>query len=84
MELEKFRIENMDKFQIEHEIASWERFITRQQDAKDRMVSQNSGVRSSSISADLAAFDISIHKANERIAALDAKLREKLEALGDE
>ena len=80
MDIEKFRIKNMDKFQIQHDIASWERFITRQQNAKDRMVSQNSGVRSGSISADLAAFDISIYRANERIAAL----QEKLEALGDE
>lgn len=80
MDIEKFRIKNMDKFQIQHDIASWERFITRQQDAKDRMVSQNSGVRSGSISGDLAMFDISISNANERIAAL----QEKLEALGDE
>ena len=80
MDIEKFRIKNGDKFQIQHDIASWERFITRQQDAKDRMVSQNSGVRSGSISGDLAMFDISISNANERIAAL----QEKLEALGDE
>ena len=80
MDIEKFRIENMDKFQIQHDIAGWERFITRQQNAKDRMVSQEVGVRSKNISADLAAFDISIHRANERIAELQAKL----EALGDE
>lgn len=80
MDIEKFRIKNMDKFQIQHDIASWERFITRQQNAKDRMASQNSGVRSDSISGDLAMFDISISNANERIAAL----QEKLEALGDE
>lgn len=80
MDIEKFRIENMDKFQIQHDIASWERFITRQQNAKDRMASQNSGVRSGSISGDLAMFDISISNANERIAVL----QEKLEALGDE
>jgi len=80
MDIEKFRIDSIEKMQIQHDIASWERFIIRQQNAMDRMRSQNSGVRSGDISTDLAMFQISINNANERIAALQAKL----EALGDE
>ena len=45
----------------------------------DRMRNLETGVRSGTVSADLAAFQISINNANERIAALQAKL----EALGD-
>ena len=80
MDIEKFRIDSIEKTQIQHDIAGWERFIIRQQNAMDRMRSLEVGVRSSTVSADLAAFQISISNANERIAALQAKL----EALGDE
>jgi len=80
MDIEKFRIDSIEKTQIQHDIAGWERFIIRQQNAMDRMRSQNSGVRSGSISGDLAMFQISINNANERITALQTKL----EALGDE
>jgi hypothetical protein len=80
MDIEKFRIDSIEKTQIQHDIAGWERFIIRQQNAMDRMRSQNSGVRSGSISTDLAMFQISINNAENRIAALQAKL----EALGDE
>ena len=66
--------------ELTHEIASEERFITKQREKMDLMRSQNSGVRSGDISTDLAMFQISINNANERIAALQAKL----EALGDE
>ena len=80
MDIEKFRIDSIKKTQIQHDIAGWERFIIRQKNAMDRMRSLESGVRSSNVSSDLAAFQISISNANERIAALQAKL----EDLGDE
>jgi len=80
MDIEKFRIDSIEKMQIQHKIASEERFITKQREKMDRMRSLEAGVRSGDISTDLAMFQISINNANERIAALQAKL----EALGDE
>jgi len=80
MDIEKFRIDSIEKMQIQHDIASWERFITKQREKMDSMRSLESGVRSGDISTDLAMFQVSINNANERIAALQAKL----EALGDE
>jgi len=66
--------------ELKSDIASEERFITKQREKMDRMRSLETGVRSSDISTDLAMFQISINNANERIAALQAKL----EALGNE
>jgi len=80
MDIEKSRIDSIEKMQIQHKIASEERFITKQREKMDRMRSLETGVRSGDISTDLAMFQISINNANERIAALQAKL----EALGDE
>jgi len=80
MDIEKFRIDSIKKTQIQHDIAGWERFITKQREKMDRMRSLETGVRSGDISTDLAMFQISINNANERIAALQAKL----EALGNE
>ena len=80
MDIEKFRIDSIDKMQIQHKIASEERFITKQREKMDRMRSLEVGVRSGDISTDLAMFQISINNAKNRIAALQAKL----EALGDE
>jgi len=71
-------VNNIDE--LKHQIASEERFITKQREKMDRMRSLEAGVRSSNISTDLAMFEISINNANERIAALQAKM----EALGDE
>ena len=62
--------------ELTHEIASEERFITKQQAKMDRMRSQNSGVRSDSISTDLAMFEISISNAEDRIAEHKKKIRE--------
>ena len=62
--------------ELRHEIASEERFITKQQAKMDRMRSQNSGVRSDSISTDLAMFEISISNAEDRIAEHKKKIRE--------
>ena len=66
--------------QLKSDIASEERFITKQREKMDRMRRLETGVRSGDISTDLAMFQISINNANERIAALQTKL----EALGDE
>ena len=60
----------MTKDELEYQIATEQAFIKKQRAAQDRMRTQNSGVRSSSISADLAAFDMSVWKAEERIKAL--------------
>lgn len=80
MDIEKFRIGSIKKTQIQHDIASWERFITKQRAKMDRMRSLEAGVRSGDISTDLAMFQISINNAENRITTLQAKL----EALGDE
>ena len=64
------------KDELQFEIASEERFITKQRDKMDRMRSQNSGFRSGSISTDLAMFEISISNAEDRIAEHEKKIRE--------
>ena len=61
---------------IMHQIASEERFITRQQEKRDAV---QSGVRSGVCSTDLAMIDISISNANKRIE----ELRQKLEDMHD-
>ena len=61
----------MTKEELEFQIATERKFIEKQRAAQDRMRTQNSGVRSSNISADLAAFDMSIQKAEDRIKALN-------------
>ena len=66
----------LTKEQIEFEIASERKFIERQRQAQIRMSTQNSGVRSGTISADLAAFDISIWNAEARIAEHEEQLKE--------
>ena len=66
----------LNKEQIEFEIATERKFIERQRQAQIRMSTQNSGVRSGTISADLAAFDISIWNAEARIAEHEEQLKE--------
>ena len=55
---------------LKYQIAIEQAFIKKQRAAQDRMRTQNSGVRSGSISADLAAFDMAVQKAEDRIKAL--------------
>ena len=62
--------------ELRHEIASEERFITKQQAKMDRMRSLEAGVRSGNISTDLAMFEISISNAEDRIAEHKKKIRE--------
>ena len=62
--------------ELRHEIASEERFITKQQAKMDRMRSLEAGVRSNTISTDLAMFEISISNAEDRIAGHKKKIRE--------
>ena len=66
----------MTKEQIEFEIASERKFIEKQRAAQERMRTQNSGVRAGTVSADLAAFDISIWNAEARIAKHEEQLKE--------
>ena len=60
----------MTKEELEYQIATVRKFIEKQRAAQERMRTQNSGVRSSSISADLAAFDVAVQNAEDRIKAL--------------
>jgi len=55
---------------LKYQILIERKFISKQRAAQDRMRTQNSGVRSSNISADLAAFDMAVQKAEDRIKAL--------------
>jgi len=59
---------NIDE--IRHQIASEERFITKQQAKMDRMRSLETGVRAGTTSTDLAMFQISIDNAKARIAVM--------------
>ena len=62
--------------ELTHEIASEERFITKQREKMDRMRSLEKGVRSGNISTNLAMFEISISNAEDRIAEHKKKIRE--------
>jgi len=59
---------NIDE--IRHQIASEERFITKQQAKMDRMRRLETGVRAGTVSTDLAMFQISIDNAKARIAVM--------------
>ena len=61
--------------ELRADIASEERFITNQREKMDRMRSLEAGVRSSSISTDLAMFEISIENAEARISVMQTQLR---------
>lgn len=63
---------NIDE--IRHQIASEERFITKQQTKMDRMRSLETGVRAGTVSTDLAMFQISIDNAKARIAIMQKQL----------
>ena len=61
---------------LKYQITIEQAFIKKQRAAQDRMRTQNSGVRSGSISADLAAFDLTIFNAKDRIAEHEKKIKE--------
>ena len=61
--------------ELRFDIASEERFITKQRDKMDRMRRLEKGVRSGNISSDLAMFEISIENAEARISVMQAQLR---------
>lgn len=60
--------------ELRADIASEERFITKQREKMDRMRSLEAGVRSSDISTDLAMFQISINNAEARISIMQKEL----------
>ena len=60
--------------ELRADIASEERFITKQREKMDRMRSLEVGVRSSDISTDLAMFQISINNAETRISIMKKEL----------
>ena len=66
----------MTKEELDYQIATEQAFIKKQRAAQERMRTQNSGVRSSSISADLAAFDLICMNAQDRIAEHEKKIEE--------
>jgi len=61
--------------ELKRDIASEERFITKQREKMDRIRSLEAGVRSSNISTDLAMFEISISNAEARISVMQTQLR---------
>ena len=61
---------------LKYQIALERKLIERERAAQDRMRTQNSGVRSGSISADLAAFDLICMNAQDRIAEHEKKIEE--------
>jgi len=63
------------KDELQHQIASEERFITKQREKMDRMRRLEKGVRSGNISSDLAMFEISIENAEARISVMQTQLR---------
>ena len=69
---ERFVMKSFD--QLKSDIASEERFITKQREKMDRMRSLEVGVRSSDISTDLAMFQISINNAEARISIMKKEL----------
>lgn len=60
--------------ELRFDIASEERFITKQRDKMDRMRNENVGVRAGDISTNLAMFEISIENAEARISVMQAQL----------
>lgn len=60
--------------ELRFDIASEERFITKQRDKMDRMRNENIGVRAGDISTNLAMFEISIENAEARISVMQAQL----------
>jgi len=61
---------------LKYQIALERKLIERERAAQDRMRTQNSGVRSGSISADLAAYDLICMNAQDRIAEHEKKIGE--------
>ena len=61
---------------LKYQITTEQAYIKKQRAAQDRMRTQNSGVRSGNISADLAAFDLTIFNAQDRIAEHEKKIEE--------
>ena len=66
----------MTKEELEFQIATERKFIEKQRAAQQRMRNLEAGVRSSSISADLAAFDLICMNAQDRIAEHEKKIEE--------
>ena len=64
------------KLELQHEIASLKAFARRHEERVKRMQEQNSGVRSSSISADIGHYMGIIEDLKQKIADLETKLKE--------
>ena len=64
------------KLEIQHEIASLKAFARKHEERVKRMQEQNSGVRSSSISADIGHYMGIIEDLKQKIADLETKLKE--------
>ena len=64
------------KLEMQHEIASLKAFARRHEERVKRMQEQNSGVRSSSISADIGHYMGIIENLKQKIADLETKLKE--------
>jgi hypothetical protein len=64
----------LNKDELEFQIATDRKLIEKHRASQELMRTQNSGVRSGNISADLAAFDMAIQKAELRIWANEQAL----------
>lgn len=65
------------KLELIHEIASYRHHMERNMQRVKRMQEQNSGVRSSSISADIGHYMGIIEDLKQKIADLEKKLSEE-------
>jgi hypothetical protein len=61
---------------LKYQITTEQAYIKKQRAAQDRMRSLEAGVRSGNISADLAAFDLIIFNAQDRISEHEKKIEE--------
>ncbi len=64
------------KEELQHEIATNKHHMRRHEERVKRMQEQNSGVRSSSISADIGHYMGIIEDLKQKIADLETKLKE--------
>lgn len=65
-----------DAVSLQHEIATNKHHMRRHEERVKRMQEQNSGVRSSSISADIGHYMGIIEDLKQKIADLETKLKE--------
>lgn len=66
----------MDKLTLEYEIGVLKQIITRQEQRINTIQTQNTGVRSGSVSADIAHYMMIVERDKAELAELEQKLKE--------